>query len=519
MIGGNVFKYFSAILITFACSQIASAEYYEASSDHFLVIADQNQKDVREFTERLERYHGALMVALGRDNEKPSPSNRVTVYILRSAGQVQKLAGSDSKYLQGFYLPRAGGSVAFAPRVESEGKDVSQSEQTLFHEYAHHVMHGSAAWTKPRWFSEGFAEFYSTVRFEKNGGVGIGLPANHRAYELEQAIPVSITELLDGDAYAKKKHNGYDAFYGRSWLLYHYLTLSGQRKGQMAIYQVALANGKSEIEAAQEAFGDLKVLDKELKAYQNKSTMMYALIAPEKLSVGPITMRKMREGEAAVIPIVMQSKRGVDEESAKLLLPQAQAIAAKFPDDPAVMAALSEAEHDAGNLDAAVTAADRTLVIDPQNVNGHVQKIYALSRMAETADDPKAAWAKVRKVLTALNRIEQDHPIPLIYYYDSRRGSGQDVTELAAHGLEHALELAPYDQELRWKVAQQQIDEELYAPAILTLLPLANDPHNKSDDNPATKLLEDVKKRYDEKRLELLAEQEAAASKTAAAKK
>ena len=50
----------------------ARAEWHEASSDHFLVIADQNEKDVREFTERLERFHGALMSIANSAETKPS---------------------------------------------------------------------------------------------------------------------------------------------------------------------------------------------------------------------------------------------------------------------------------------------------------------------------------------------------------------------------------------------------------------------------------------------------------------
>ena len=92
-------------------------------------------------------------------------------------------------------------------------------------------------------------------------------------------------------------------------------------------------------DAAQTAFGDLKVLDKELKAYLNKGKMRYLPIAADKLAVGPITIRKLSEAESAMMPIILESKRGVDEESAKVLLPKAQAVAAKYPGDPAVLAA------------------------------------------------------------------------------------------------------------------------------------------------------------------------------------
>lgn len=477
----------------------ANAEWHEASSDHFLVIADQNEKDVREFTERLERFHSALLSIMGGEEAKPSPSNRVTIYVVRSGSQVRKLAGDKSGFLQGFYQPRAGGSVAFTARVEAEGRDITQSEQILLHEYAHHVMHEASEWATPRWLSEGFAEFFSTARFERDGGVGLGLPAGHRAAELQYAKNVPIEALLDSDVYKKRKTKAYDEFYGRSWLLYHYLTLSGKRTGQMTSYRAALANGAGEVDAAKSAFGDLVVLDKELAAYLRQPKMRYVPIAADRLKVGSISVRKMRVAEATMMPVILESKRGVTDETAKLLLPRAQAVAAEFPDDPAVLAALAETEHDAGNYAAAVAAADKALAKSPTLVNAHVQKIYALARIAEEAGEPGNAWKAVRKSVTALNAVENDHPIPLIYYYRSLLASGKDISETAKHGLERALQLAPYDKAVRWQTVKQMVDDEDYAIAYRTLMPLANDPHNRSDDNPAAALPAIIKTKWDAK--------------------
>lgn len=478
----------------------AFAEWHEASSENFLVIADQNESDVREFTERLERFHSALASILERDTTPPSPSNRVTIYVVRTAAQVQKLAGDKSGFLQGFYQPRAGGSLAFTSRVEGQGSQISQSEQTLFHEYAHHMMHGASEWANPRWLSEGFAEFFSTARFEKNGGVGIGLPAYHRAAELAYASNVSIEALLDSETYKKDKSKNYDEFYGRSWLLYHYLQLSGNRKGQLTAYRLALANGATEMEAATQTFGDLKQLDKELNNYLRKSRMSYVSLPGEKLRVGPITVRKMRAGEAAIMPVVLESKRGIDAESAKLLVAKARTVAAQHSSDAAVLSALAEAEYDAGNHSEAVAAADKAIAADPRQVNAHVQKIYALYRIAEDADasTETAAWKSLRRAITGLNKIEADHPIPLIYYYRSLQGAGQEISELAAHGLERALQLAPYDQGVRWQVVGQLMNEEKWGLAYRELLPLANDPHNRGEENPAIAMLAQIKEKLTE---------------------
>jgi tetratricopeptide (TPR) repeat protein len=489
---------FSFILLLLPAPLLA--EWHEASSENFLVIADQNERDVREFTERLERYHSALVYVLNRDATPPSPSNRVTIYVVKSANQVQKLAGDKSGFLRGFYQPRAGGSLAFVSRVqEGEGKDLSQSEQILFHEYAHHMMHGASEWASTRWLSEGFAEFLSSARFEKDGGMGVGLPAYHRGAELGYAKNVSIEALLDSATYQKTKTKTYDEFYGRSWLLYHYLQLSGKRNGQLTKYQVALANGASEMDAAIQAFGDLKLLDNELSKYLKQSKMGYLPLKSEKLRVGPIAVRKMRVGEAAMMPVILESKRGVNEEMAKPLLVRAQAIAALHPNDQTALAALAEAEHDAGNYDAAIAAADKALAIEPTLVNAHVQKIFALSRLADDAADTEAAWKKVRRATTALNKVETDHPIPLIYYYRSLQSSGKDITPIAVQGLERAVELAPYDKNVRWMLVQELISDEVWAYAYRTLMPLANDPHNRNDENPAIKLLAELKEKAEAK--------------------
>ena len=477
----------------------ASAEWHMASSDHFLVIADQNEKDAREFTERLEHFNSAMHVVLGREIQKPSQSNRVTIYVVRNTNQVRKLAGDKTGSLLGFYQARAGGSVAFVARVDSDGNAVTQSEQVLFHEYAHHVMHSANQWSTPRWLSEGFAEFFSTARFEKNGGMGLGLPALHRANEFRYAKDVPIEALLDAKSYKQPGKGVYDEFYGRSWLLYHYLFMSEKRTGQLINYLVALANGASELDAAKTAFGDLRQLDKELNSYLLQPRMSYLPIAAEKLKVGTITVRKMRDAEAAIMPVILESKRGVNTEMAKALLPRAQAIAVSYPNDPFVLAALAEAEHDAGNYAEAARVADKALAADPAMINAHVQKIYALSRLARDAQDPDTAWRLTRRATTALNKVEVDHPIPLIYYYMSLKASGKAITDVAAHGLERAVELAPYDKNVRWQLVQQFMDEEKYSVAYRMLLPLANDPHNQGYDNPAAGLLVQIKAKLEKK--------------------
>src|SRR5688572_20933324 len=92
----------------------ARADWFEASSAHFVVYANDSERDVRKFSEQLERFHASMALVTGLEGEGPSPSNRVTVFMV-SESQIERLSGD--RNIGGFYIPRAGGSVAFVPRV------------------------------------------------------------------------------------------------------------------------------------------------------------------------------------------------------------------------------------------------------------------------------------------------------------------------------------------------------------------------------------------------------------------
>lgn len=456
---------------------MARAEWLEASSAHFVVYADDSDRDIRTFSQQLERYHAALAMLLSIELPAPSPSNRVTVYVVGGQGKVRKLYGENSYYVGGFYLPRAGGSLAIVPRVTTGTTNLEFSMTVLLHEYAHHYMISSSGFPLPRWYSEGGAEFFAAARFPQKGGVEVGRPATHRAVELlvpGAARDVKVTELLDPPA--ENRSRAYDSFYGRSWLLFHYLTFNEARKGQLLRYLGLMTRGKTSREAGLEAFGDLAKLEHELDAYLGKSMTMFS-IPPSIITTGPVEVRRLSPGEAAMMPIRIRSRRGVDEAQAKVLLPEARAVAARFPDDPAVLSALAEAEHDAGNDKEAVAAADAALAKDPGQVNAYVQKGFSLFRMAATAPDREAAYRAARAPFVALNRRENDHPLPLIYYYRSFVEQGKPPSELALEGLMRAAEIAPFDLGLRMTLAVALVRQRKFPLARQHLGPVAYNPH------------------------------------------
>lgn len=475
----------------------AKAEWLEASSDHFVIYSAQKEKAVTEFAERLERFEAAMARVYQMETTKPSPSNRVTIFVVSDAAEVRAVTGAKSRYLAGVYLPRAGGSVAVIPKLKGASKSELSGETVLYHEYAHHFMLTNLTnRAYPRWFVEGFAEYFAGVHF-KNGSVGLGAPPYYRAAELAFGREVPIRRLLDFDGGVSDSTLGYDSFYGQSWALFHYLQMTPERAGQISKYGRQLAAGRSALEAAEDAFGDLDRLDKDVQAYLRKRTVNIMMLNQSSLSIGPVTVRRLRPGEADMMPVILESKVGVSPEEAKSLVPEARKIAARHPEDPTVLAALAEAEFDAGNDDAAIAAADRALAIDPKQINAHLQRGYALERKVQSGALPSESWKDVRAQFARANKVENDHPVPLVRFYLSYVKQGEQPTKNAIDGLVWALELAPFDASLRWLVAQQMVADERFSEAVQALAPLAYSPHPGENTETARKLLKEVEARLE----------------------
>lgn len=480
-------------LVVLLRPEAARAAWMEASSAHFVIYADDSESDLRLFCEQLERFHSAMEVVTKFKSKPPSPSNRVTVFVVRNEAMVRQLYGDGSANIGGFYLPRAGRSLAIVPRVNSKNGVADYSMVVLLHEYAHHFMIGGSNFPMPRWLSEGGAEFFSSSGFGSDGGVSLGRPARHRADELFYARDVKAEELLDPDLYDERRTKMYDAFYGKSWLLYHYLTFDEARKGQLTLYISLLKGGTLQRDAAIQAFGDFAKLERDLDAYLRKSRINAFSLPSSMLKTGNIAIRRLRDGEAAIMPVRIRSSRGVNEEQAKALLVDARRIAASYPGDADVQSALAEAEFDAGNDNEAIAAADAALAIDPGQVNAYVQKGFALFRIAEGTETKPAAYKAARAPFIALNQREHDHPIPLIYYYRSFAEQGVAPPPLAIDGLITAVEVAPFDLDLRMTLATALIQLARQDEAQIILEPVAYNPHADQLSSAAMRLLEKLK--------------------------
>lgn len=468
----------------------AAEPWREASSSHFVIYAQYTTEALQSFANQLERFDKALRVLRHLPDAPVGKANRLTIFVVQDNAAAAKLAGAPRSDIVGFYRGRAGASVAIMSREKADHWADATPQIILLHEYAHHFMYRNYPAAYPGWYSEGFAEFFSTALFDADGGIEIGAPANHRAYEFaiwrHPNIPLMVSDPSNGAGLSEIE------LYGYGWLLTHYLTFNDARKGQLTAYLDAINRGRPAREAAIQAFGDLLRLQREALTYLSKRHMKVVRLLPAELPTGPVALRELAPGEAEMLPTKIRAFSADTGSKDTDLVNDARRVAAHWPQDLTVASSLAETELAGGDLTAANTDADRVLTADANALPELLVKAEVALRLAAASGSTteKARLAKLARAFALrANRIDPDHPVPLILFYRSFAAAGETPSANAVTGLTRAHLLAPEDADLRLLLATEMIAESKAREARILLTPIAYASHGGAVRKAASALL------------------------------
>lgn len=454
----------------------ANAEWHKSDTRHFTIYSEGSEVALRAFAIKVERFDTLLRKRYAiSDTDMPQ---KLTIFMLPTQAAVASIYGGKNRDIAGFYRPRGEGSIAVVHRKNGNSKYILDADAVLFHEYAHHFMIRNFPVAYPAWFIEGFAEFYGTTDFTKEGHAKLGMAAYYRAYGLLDKAPIPAEKLLTSSV-SDFSSDQLDSFYGRSWLLVHYLNFTPTRVGQLSKYLKAINQGATGIDAARTAFGDLGQLDKELKIYLAKSSIGYiqqgvSTPAPERVDVAPVS--------PAVGATMMQRlalMHDPDKDDLPKLIGTLRASAAKYPDEADPQLLLAEAHYLADDDAAAVEAADAALKITPALSRAMLVKGKAIMRQnIKNGVADAARWKEARGWIVKANRADVNDPMPLFAYYRSFGQQGIEPLPSSLDGLRRAYEMVPEDHDVRMTYAFALATRKYYAAAIHLVETVAFDPHN-----------------------------------------
>ena len=444
----------------------AAADWYRAETERFIVYAEDSRDDTVEFVQDLERLDEVLRILSGVSLDEDLPtSTKVTVFRFGETQDMSLLAaGNRHAGIGGFFIGRANGSVAFVPRQRDRRRTRSAQEAfdsdlmldpkaTLFHEYVHYFMFQHRDAPYPLWYSEGFAELFSTIEFEEENFV-IGEVPSYRSIALS-TIDIDLEDTFDPPARQTRETVG--RTYAHGWLIASHLNLNPDRRGQMGAYMAAIARGFHRLRTAREAFGDLEVLRQELEEFRQGEARL--LRVPYAVNADPaVEIRELTDAETARMDVMIRSKRGVDEDDAQRLVRDARRLLADYPGNEAVMLAATEAEFDARNYDEAESLAQQLLEMNPGSTEAAIY--YADVAMRRSFEDP-SQLAEARRRFAAANQMENDHAYPLYGYYLTHLfDESEPVPDQAKYALEAAFGYAAFDQRVRSALVHMLLEED-----------------------------------------------------------
>src|SRR5690349_9642968 len=104
-----------ASLLATSTASAALAEWQLARTAHFNIYSEQPPALLKEYAERLERFDAAVRKVRGLQDPPLTDGSKVTIFVLPNAAAIQRLHSYTGTGVQGFYIGKASGSVAYVP--------------------------------------------------------------------------------------------------------------------------------------------------------------------------------------------------------------------------------------------------------------------------------------------------------------------------------------------------------------------------------------------------------------------
>ena len=252
--------------------------WIEVRSPHFVVSSNAGEKEVRRVADQFEQIRALFHTAF--PNLRVDPAEPVLILAAKNENTMKMLLPEEWE-VKGHVHPaglyQQGEDKHYVVlRLDSEGEN---PYHPLYHEYTHALLHLNFA-ALPLWLDEGLAEFYGNSRLgDKESRVGT-IDQSH-LYILGQNKLLPLETLLNveqASAYYNEANQA-SVFYAESWALVHYLMLDPEAHQQQLLKNFFAAWDKSgsQIEAAKQAFGDLKRFGQVIEAYSRQRMFRVAL--------------------------------------------------------------------------------------------------------------------------------------------------------------------------------------------------------------------------------------------------
>lgn len=470
-----------------AKAQTAPA-WFKAQTSRFCVFYNGSEARARALIEDLDAFDALLAQMLEVQN--PTPPFPLEIFLFRDENLFDDALGSRSSDARGFYSsqPEIIASVIFYRDVYG-----LSAQNILFHEYAHHFQLSHFAAGYPTWFIEGFAEFVSTIRFEDRKTT-IGLSSAARAPWLETQSWTPIDQLLRGDERAFRTSEDVQGFYAESWLLTHYILLTGERKPEFLAYLRAWRGGPDPVAAFEEGFGaPATAVQSRLRQYFQHNPPAIELTRPAAVQHEDVAITPLPPTAGRLLGVSLRLRRGVANDDAPAMLQRIREEVGTTPSDDFALKALVRAEVKFGDVTRARDMLQPYLMNHASDAEAHY--LFGLSYLrqakAEADANKPPLLATARRSFAHAHNLDGNYLPPLYAYAQTYDGVGMD--DATANNVLNILllahELAPQISDINLRAGQLLIDRNRASEAVILLRAVVYSPHIAGADSARAQAL------------------------------
>jgi len=379
------------------------SNWFRAESQHFIVYSDTKQEEVSELLDNLEKLDHLLRIYTQPSGQAEPQASKLTLYFHSRVSDLRALDDGGPTDAVGLYSSCARGVQGFGVQLDHipslgdqqlEKAPLNDTLSYVFEAYARHFLYRHTDIRSPAFFIDGFALYFSSVRFSQQQMVVGRVPPSVAGYlrfldqgrryslEYEDVLQEKLSNARNyaGDAGVRLE------FEARSWLMTNYMLSSDDRRRRLSRYLALVGAGTAPIPAFERAF-DMKVADlgTVLWRYGRKGTEVLR-VAPPTLPSARVSFRSLTRPAGEFVLADAALKSCPSRKAGESLLKKVADLATRFPDDKLGRLTLSRAQIDWGNPQDALPRLDALLREDEANFEAQYLAGMANLRLAAAAE-------------------------------------------------------------------------------------------------------------------------------------
>jgi len=389
--------------VTVAARRSEVSEWFRADSPHFVVYSDAREEDVIELLKNLEKLDHVLRIYTLPVRQAQQEEPKLTLYYHGQAAALRDFDNRLPANAIGLYSSCQSGVQGFGvdmERISSLGDEqlekspLNDSLSYVFEAYARHFLYRHTDIRTPAAFIEGFAQYFSTVRFSEQqmvlGRVPKSIASYLRFIDDGRRYSLEYDDVLQQNIANARNYAGAAGvqleFEAKSWLLTHFMFSSEDNRKRLNQYLVLAGRGESSSAAFEQAF-DLKTADIGRTMWRYGLRGFQAVrVAHPPLPAARVSVRALPRAAGEFVLVNAALKSCPNRPAGELLLQKVTALAARFPDDDLARLTLGRAQIDWGNPLDALPSLNALLRDDDVNFEARYLLGVANLRLAERSE-------------------------------------------------------------------------------------------------------------------------------------